>query len=353
MVEKLKTSLTLGTALAVCAFLSGFTGVTSGPAVAQGPFTPHEGLTITRAYTSQYGPDAEELNTIRSVGPDGVLIDYSDTRGIVAQRLVRSSDRNAARTYLIGFDPSLPRMVPNTTSLGVSSALLKELRTRGSAPVSLMYDRKLSSIPGVLTLVNDNARMPIMVENQIVNMSVLIARGSFQEGNRNGTGYFYFLSDVNNPITVEYRIQFNWEKALRTTRTVRVSAGRSEQAAMEQTLRTIRKLDVYGIHFDFDKATIRPQARGLISDIATTMKNNPAWTIAIRGHTDSLGAPDYNLNLSARRAEAVKQAIIRNHGIAAGRITTSGSGMNEPKAPNDTLQGRAQNRRVELSRTDR
>ena len=340
-------------ALAALALVAATAVAASSPAFAQGPFTPHEGLVITRAYTSQFGPDAEEFNVIRSVGPDGVLIDYSDTRGIIAQRLVRTADRRSARTYLIGFDPSVPRVVANTTSLGISSMLLDDLRSRGEVPVSLMYDRKLSTIPGVLTLVNDNARMPVMVENQIVNMPVLIARGSFAAGNRTGTGYFYFLSDVNNPVTVEYRIQFSWEKALRTTRTVRVSAGRSEQAAMEQTLRTLRKLDVYGIHFDFDKATIRPQARRLIQDIAVTLQNNPTWNIAIRGHTDSLGAPDYNLALSARRAEAVKQAIIRDHGIVASRITTSGAGMNEPKAPNDTLQGRAQNRRVELTRTDR
>ena len=344
---------TFAAALAASAFVSGIAMMTSPGALAQGPFTPHEGLTITRAYTSQYGPDAEEFNVIRSVGPDGVLIDYSDTRGIVAQRLVQSGDRSGARTYLIGFDPSLPGVIANTTSLGISSALLNELRTRGSASVSLMYDRKLSTIPGVLTVVNDDARMPVMIENQIVDVPVLIARGGFQQGNRSGTGYFYFLNDVNNPLTVEYRIQFSWEKALRTTRTVRVSAGRSEQAAMEQTLRTLRKLDVYGIHFDFDKATIRPEARRLIKDIAITLQNNPTWSIAIRGHTNSLGRPDYNVALSARRAEAVKQAIIRNHGIAAGRITTSGAGMNEPKTPNDTLQGRAQNRRVELSRTDR
>jgi outer membrane protein OmpA-like peptidoglycan-associated protein len=340
-------------ALAVWAFISGIAVAASSSVFAQGPFTPHEGLTITRAYTSQYGPDAEEFNVVRSVGPDGILIDYSDTRGIVARRLVRTPDRRDARTYLIGFDPSVPRVVANTTSLGISSAALAELRARGETQVNLMYDRKLSTIPGMLTLVNDNARLPVMIENRIVDVPVLIARGSFLAGARSGTGYFYFLSDVNNPVAVEYRIKFNWEKSLRTTRTVRVSAGRSEQAAMEQTLRTIRKLDIYGIHFDFDKATIRPQARQLIADIAATLRNNPTWTIEIRGHTDSLGSPDYNLALSARRADSVKQAIIRQHGINPGRISTSGAGMTEPKAQNDTLQGRAQNRRVELSRTDR
>lgn len=320
---------------------------------AQGPFTPHEGLTITRAYTSQFGPDAEEFNVIRSVTPAGVDINYNDTRGIVAERLVRASDRQSARTYLIGFDPRVPRVIPNTTSLGVSSAVLRELRSRGAAQVSLMYDTRLSTIPGVLTLVNDKARMPVIIENQIVDVPVLIARGSFQQGNRTATGYFHFLSDVNNPVAVEYSLRLSWEKTLRTLRTVRVSAGRSEQAAMEQTLRTLRKLDVYGIHFDFDKATIRPQVLPLIADIATTLKNNPTWTIKIRGHTDSLGKPTYNLDLSARRSQAVKQAIVRGHGIDPKRIATSGIGMNEPKAPNDTLQGRAQNRRVELARTDR
>jgi outer membrane protein OmpA-like peptidoglycan-associated protein len=325
----------------------------STAALAQGPFTPHAGLTITRAYTSQYGPDAEEFNLVTSVTRDGVALAYSDTRGIVAKRLVRSADRQSARTYLIGFDPRVPQVIPNTTSLGISSESLKQLRSTGVTAMSLMYDNRLSTIPGALTLVNDNSRLPVMVEDQIVNVPVLIARGAFQQGGRSASGYFYFLSDVNNPVAIQYSIRLSWEKALRTTRTVRVSAGRSQQAAMEQTLRTLRKLDIYGIHFDFDKASIRPEARALIGDIATTLKNNPTWTFQITGHTDSIGRQGYNLDLSARRAEAVQQALIRSHGISPRRISTFGAGSSKPKATNETLQGRAQNRRVQLSRTDR
>lgn len=322
-------------------------------ASAQGPFTPHPGLKITRAYTSQYGPDAEEFNVITAVNPNGVAISYSDTRGIAANRVVNTADRQTARTYLIGFDPSVPLTVPGTTSLGISSAALIELRTNGATSISLMYDTRLSTIPGTMTLVNDNARLPVLIENQIVEVPVLIARGSFQQGRRNASGYFYFLSDVNSPVTIEYSIRMSWEKALRTTRTVHVRAGRSQQAAMEQTLRTIRKLDLYGIHFDFDKATIQPIARELIGDIATTLKHNPTWTLEIRGHTDSIGNPDYNMKLSARRAASVKRALVSQYGINPGRIVTSGAGPTEPLATNKTLQGRAQNRRVELSRTDR
>ena len=324
-------------------------------AVAQkgGPFDAHPGLQITRAYTSQYGPDAEEYNVIKSVTPVGVELSYRDTRGIAASRLVLNKDRRTSETYLIGFDSRLPQSIPGTTSLGISAATLQLLRRNGVAPLRLMYDRQLSTIPGVLQLVNDNVRFPVIVENQVVEMRALIARGSFQKGNRSGTGYFTFLSDVNHPVLLTYSIRFSWEKTLRTVRTVRVSAGRSQQAAMEQTLRTIRRLDLYGIHFDFDKATIQPRSRQLIGDIATTLNNNPRWKIEIRGHTDAIGKPEYNVKLSARRAQAVRDALVNRHKIKPARLLTIGVGMNEPKASNKTLAGRAQNRRVELARIDR
>ena len=119
-------------------------------AFAQGPFTPHPGLTITRAYTSQYGPDAEEFNIVTAVNRDGVALNYTDTRGIAAKRMVRSVDRQTAQTYLIGFDPRVPVVIPNTTSLGISSEALRQLRSTGVTAMSLMYDTRLSTIPGTL-----------------------------------------------------------------------------------------------------------------------------------------------------------------------------------------------------------
>lgn len=337
-------------AVASCCSVLGSTQIL---AQGSGPFAAHPGLKITRAYTSQYGPDAEEYNIITGVGAEGVKMNYSDTRGIIAKRVIRAADMQSAQTYLIGFDPRVPLVIPGTTSLGLSTAALQQLRKTGATPLNLMYDTKLSTIPGALTLVNDNTRLPVLVENQIVEMPVLVARGAFQKGNRSGSGYFYFLSDMKNPVAIQYNIKFNWEKAMRTIRTVRVSAGRSQQAAMEQTLKTIRKLDLYGIHFDFDKASIRSESRSLMGDIAKTLKNNPKWTLEIRGHTDSIGKPDYNLKLSGRRAASVKSQLVKKYGINAARLKTSGAGMTQPKATNDTLQGRARNRRVELSRTDR
>ncbi len=318
-----------------------------------GPFSLHKGLQIKRAYTSQYGFDAEEINTITALNSKWYEIAYSDTRGTVMNRRVLMSDSRSARTYLIGFDRRVPLMVQGTTSLGISNDILKELRATGQARVALMHDVALNSINGVLTMVRPNIKLPVLIENQVVNMPAVHVKGVFQQGNRSGTGDFYFLNDKNRPVLIQYVINFSWENKPRTVRTIHVSAGKSQYAAMLQTLKTIGKLDLYGIHFAFDKATIRKETKGLISDIAKTLKVNPRWTLEIRGHTDSIGGAKYNAKLSQQRAAAVKTRLVQRYGIKASRLRASGAGANEPKSTNATLQGRAINRRVELKRTDR
>src|SRR5262245_43164332 len=117
------------------------------------------------------------------------------------------------------------------------------------------------------------------------------------------------------------------------------------QSEMEQTLATMRRYDIYGIHFDFNKATIRGESATTISDIAVTLEHNPLWTLQINGYTDSIGDPAYNEKLSDQRAAAVKAALVKL-GVAANRLQTTGYGERNPKGNNNTLQGRALNRRV-------
>ena len=82
-------------------------------------------------------------------------------------------------------------------------------------------------------------------------------------------------------------IKFSWEQTPRTEKITRVTAGQSMQAEMEQTLATMRAYDSYGIHFDFNKATIRGESASVLSDIAVTLQNNPTWTLQINGYTES------------------------------------------------------------------
>jgi outer membrane protein OmpA-like peptidoglycan-associated protein len=324
------------------------------PAVAQqpGPLTFHTGLQITRAYTSVYGPDAEEFNKITSVTEDGFDIDYSDTRGIAALRTVRAIDREEAQIYVIGFAEEMPQVLQGTTSLGLSTRTLKELRNNGEAAIALIYDTSLKPMNGVLTMVERNVITSVLIEQQPVDIPVMRVAGAFKRGKRTATGDFTFLDNKNQPVLISYDIKFDFEERPRTVRTVRISAG-SQREAMEHTLRTLRRLDLYGIHFDFDKATLHRQTAALVRDIGEMLKDNPTWTLSIEGHTDSIGDAGYNQGLSERRAAAVITALVNRHGVAAPRLQSVGRGESNPKTTNDTLQGRAINRRVELVRTDR
>lgn len=111
------------------------------------------------------------------------------------------------------------------------------------------------------------------------------------------------------------------------------------------------RVTLYGILFDFDKATIREESKPTLDEIAKFMTSNPSFDLIVAGHTDAKGSFDYNLDLSERRAAAVVAALTGNYGIPATRLKPFGVGMAAPVASNDTEAGRSKNRRVELVKT--
>jgi OmpA-OmpF porin, OOP family len=113
-----------------------------------------------------------------------------------------------------------------------------------------------------------------------------------------------------------------------------------------------RELDDKGhvalyINFDFDKADIKPDSRPIIDEIVKLLKANPSLNVTVEGHTDNVGAPDYNRRLSDGRARSVV-AELTAEGIASRRLKAIGYGQDKPIADNSTDQGRSKNRRVEL-----
>lgn len=117
--------------------------------------------------------------------------------------------------------------------------------------------------------------------------------------------------------------------------------------ALAGQLRRERRVDLYGIYFDTDKATLRPESEGTLRQVQGVLEADPALRLVIAGHTDSEGSDDYNRGLSERRAAAVVRWLV-DEGIEAGRLEARGLGESEPVADNRTAEGRALNRRVEL-----
>jgi outer membrane protein OmpA-like peptidoglycan-associated protein len=98
--------------------------------------------------------------------------------------------------------------------------------------------------------------------------------------------------------------------------------------------------------FDFDKASIRPDAAQALTRLATVIRAYPAGRTRLEGHTDSAGNDSYNDALSRRRAEAVKAWLVEKENIGRDRLEAAGFGERRPVAPNDTEVGRQKNRRV-------
>ena len=123
--------------------------------------------------------------------------------------------------------------------------------------------------------------------------------------------------------------------------------------AADEMARTIDQdgsIALYGILFDTDKADLKPESEPTLAEIAKLLSSQPKLEVLVVGHTDNQGAQDYNLTLSAKRANAVRDALIGKHGIAAARLTAAGAGMMAPVASNLTDEGRARNRRVGIVR---
>lgn len=110
------------------------------------------------------------------------------------------------------------------------------------------------------------------------------------------------------------------------------------------------RLPLYGVTFDFNKATIKPESETVLTRAASVLKEKSGFAVEVQGHTDNVGGDDYNQKLSQARAESVK-LWLSAHGTDAARLSSKGYGKALPVAENTTDFGRAKNRRVELVKT--
>jgi OmpA-OmpF porin, OOP family len=122
----------------------------------------------------------------------------------------------------------------------------------------------------------------------------------------------------------------------------------ADASSMANSIKETGKVAIYGIYFDTGKATLKPESQPTLLEIAKLLKADPALKLFVVGHTDNTGTFDTNIKLSMDRAAAVISALVSQQSINALNLKACGDGPTAPVATNDTEEGKALNRRVEL-----
>lgn len=316
-------------------------------------------LTIITAIAHPEAGDYESIKRIQAVNQDSVEIAYSSdisganppTSGSVAPprrnciRTVLRLDLQDANQYHENFCAANQESYPGTTAIGVSRQVLADLKSKGEADLKFQSTENSGDPDQVclLKLVGANdVAIPVLINDRREKLPAVHARcipGAFEVPSD-----FYFLDDPDNPLALAWQL-----RSANKLQVIKITVP-DNTPQIEQTLKEKGRAEVYGIYFDFASASIRPESEPVLREIALALNKNPAWKLSIEGHTDNVGSDSYNLDLSRHRAEAVRRSLIEQYRISAERLTSAGFGASRPREPNDTLEGRARNRRVELVR---
>jgi len=341
----------------------------------QVPICP--GLTIVTAIDRPEG-DYESIKTVVEAGDREIKLAYSaqvptehgSLRNWNIKRTMLREDLGTATLYFHYFNSRGPVTIPGSTAIGVSTAVLRSLKRTGAAELGIVAAGN-SGYPadrGVAGSVYDYeetwklrrvgaATVPVRVtvNDTVVELPAIQAQGSYLGDKAD----FLFLDDEENPLALQYRFASGGGSEDGQLRVVKISyrctgptasVSAERIARLERALRDQRRAVVYDLYFDFNRDVIREESEPTLREIAEVLRRNPDWNLSIEGHTDDVASDRYNLELSARRAAAVKTALGARFGIAGSRLSTAGFGEARPQDRNDTVEGRARNRRVELVR---
>ena len=340
------------------------------------PFKP--GTIFTTAWGVKYG-DVEARNSVDSIDDSTVSTtaatqEYKNDNGRMSRALTTSNqncttDYQSADSYITVNASDMPRLMHDMTRYRLSDETFRAIKSSGRTNLNyvdiwnLGNGVKLTREGGMLTRVEPHdLKYPMIVNDQRVELPVIHLKGDFtvvgkdpRPANLRPTksgGEIFVLDDPADPLVLNWRLKnplfHNGNFRVEIVK-INFPVAKPENV-LEKQLTKEKRAVTYGIYFDFNRDTLKPESDPVLKEIAQAMTNNPDWKLTVEGNTDNIGGDNYNLELSRRRAAAVKQALVSQYNIAADRLLTGGFGASHPVAPNDTLEGRARNRRVELVR---
>lgn len=317
------------------------------------------GLTTIRSVAEAQG-DYESIRSTSAVSTAGYSFGNraevpdgpgGKTREIKIVRRVPMADHLHARVMRNRFNEGDPEVFAGTTP-GVSADIVIELRTSGRAVMTFLDVRRVfglsteRALKGTVTRIGAALDFPIIVNGRRAVVRALHAKGSLADEVGGHELEFHVLDDPDNPLMLATTGPGF------TTRITRIEYPQAagSPASIESKLAANEAVDVYGIYFAFGSDLLRPESDRVLQEVADLLKKHGDWKLQVDGHSDNIGGDGANLDLSRRRAAAVKAALVQRYAIAAQRLNTGGFGEGRPKDRNDTIEGRAINRRVELKR---
>ena len=333
-------------------------------------------------------------------------------------RTVTATDLRRARTLILGFDTEDADLLPGTTALGPSLAVIAEVRRNGQAEVRVRNWARREENPGTLRRVAVEP-FPVLLNGRRVTLPAIQVRGLLGQPGRLRPWAFWFFDDPVQPLTLKVTFgalgasesaPAEWSRQIIRIDVpddgpgagelemadgsgegpgtglagagsgsaqmdgqagqgggagggghgqgagtglgsgVGVGTGSGAGAGLARELSATCRVPVPGIYFEFDSDMLNPASAPWIKTVADLLRRHAEWPVTIEGHTDSIGGPRYNQDLSQRRAASLKRELVGHFGISAERLGTRGFGVSRPLESNATVEGRARNRRVELVR---
>ncbi len=347
------------------------------------------GLTLVSALHFPNG-DRESVIAVNP-SPEGVLYTWrfrehrsnGDTVMLLTRRFVRANDLASAprlnmlfRARAIGgrdgaftdFKQADEDETPGFTAFSLSRAAYAQLRAQKEIPYSVAaldagplgpnaaaslqaiapVDITTSRVTlrGTLAMVSaDPAPMPILLNGRRTTLPAVHLEGRFAMQDMHEEQDYWVLADSTHPLILRIATGNQIEQIVRIDFPVP-----TESNELEKGLAAECRIELPGVYFDFNSATLQPASEPSLSNLAALLKRHPDWTLDVEGHTDSIGTAPANLELSNKRAEAVRTALLARYGIPPAQLRSVGYAASRPRESNSTLEGRARNRRVELSR---
>lgn len=342
-----------------------------GRAVAQTgiPFAP--GVVLNYSMHN-YGEEADRqlLSTIVSITPDEAVFAEDMKIELDGKPQVVTYQRHQSRRELLGartIDQGTSCNAADTTDASargstlrmVSQRVMRQLKTGDEVELNSYYVLGCSRrfpIPGHFRRV-EPAPVPvsILLNGQRLDLQTIHVRGVLQNIDTRFDTEYWFLDDPQHAWLIRMQGRQvvpappkanSYLMQLGTVVAPDPDAVKRLASALEKSCRA----PLYGIYFETASARLNAASAPTLQQIAQVVQQHPTWVLTIEGHTDSLGGAAKNLELSNRRAAAVRSELVGRYKVPTSRLSVKGYGLSRPIESNGTMEGRARNRRVELAR---